>query len=111
MLVRGAFRIEQASLVETVTNVRPGVTVQEMGFPEQEGVDGSAEPEVVRMKAGPADLQIPGRLSRSAYKVIMVVLGCVGKAHDSLVKQTRPVVKVAGHLSCSTNSLIRFSTG
>ncbi|CAN0051419.1 unnamed protein product, partial [Ectocarpus fasciculatus] len=60
----------QASLVETVTNVRPGVTVQEMGVPEEEGVDGSGEPEVVRMKAGPADLQIPGRLSRSAYKAL-----------------------------------------
>ncbi|CBJ27711.1 hypothetical protein Esi_0083_0040 [Ectocarpus siliculosus] len=58
----------QASLVETVANVRPGVTVQEMGFPEEGGVDGSGEPEVIRMKAGPADLQIPGRLSRSAYK-------------------------------------------
>ncbi|CAM9107418.1 unnamed protein product [Ectocarpus sp. 8 AP-2014] len=60
----------QASLVETVANVRPGVTVQEMGFPEEGGVDGSGEPEVIRMKAGPADLQLPGRLSRSAYKAL-----------------------------------------
>lgn len=62
--------VAQASLVETVTDVRPGVTVQEMGFPEdQEAVEGSAKPEVLRVKAGPAELQVPGRLSRSAYKV------------------------------------------
>ncbi len=57
--------------METVTDVRPGVTVQEMAFPEdKEAVEGSASPEIVRMKAGPAELQVPGRLSRSAYKVI-----------------------------------------
>lgn len=81
MALRGSF--EQASLVETVANVRPGVTVQEMGFPEEGGVDGSGEPDVIRVKAGPADLQIPGRLSRSAYKV-----NTVGRAHHSLAYQT-----------------------
>lgn len=68
----------QASLVETVTDVRPGVTVQEMGFPGDGsgGISGTdAQPEreqqqvVLRVKAGPAELQVPGRLSRSAYKV------------------------------------------
>eukprot|EP00752_Nemacystus_decipiens_P018616 g16691.t1 len=64
----------QASLVETVTDVRPGVTVQEMGFPEEgkAAAEGSetGKLEVVRTKAGPAELQIPGRLSRSAYKAL-----------------------------------------
>eukprot|EP00903_Cladosiphon_okamuranus_P018730 g17240.t1 len=61
----------QASLVETVTDVRPGVTVQELGFPGDGGeAEGSGQPEVVRTKAGPAELQIPGRLSRSAYKAL-----------------------------------------
>ncbi|CAN0235065.1 unnamed protein product, partial [Pylaiella littoralis] len=54
----------QASLVETVTDVRPGVTVQEFA----EGL--MEEPEILRMKAGPAELQVPGRLSRSAYKAL-----------------------------------------
>lgn len=45
--------------------------MQEMGFPEEgeAAAEGSGRPEVVRMKAGPAELQIPGKLSRSAYKV------------------------------------------
>jgi len=67
--------LEQASLVETVTDVRPGVTVQEMAFSEgKEEAEGSASqsPEIIRMKAGPAELQVPGRLSRSAYKVMLM---------------------------------------
>ena len=71
---------EQASLVETVTDVRPGVTVQEMAFPEDRAAaaEGSAtlSPEIVRMKAGPAELQVPGRLSRSAYKVMTSFMAC-----------------------------------
>lgn len=54
--------------METVTDVRPGVTVQEFA----EGL--MEEPEILRMKAGPAELQVPGRLSRSAYKVSAVYI-------------------------------------
>lgn len=61
--------LTQASLVETVTDVRPGVTVQEFSVPEDGSTKTVDEPEIVRMKAGPAELQVPGRLSRSAYKV------------------------------------------
>lgn len=64
----------QASLVETVVDVRPGVTVQELAVPEDvcgsNAGEGVGMPEIVRMKAGPAEVQIPGRLSRSAYKVV-----------------------------------------
>lgn len=90
--------------METVTDVRPGVIVQEMALPEERGTaegSTSTSPEIVRMKAGPAELQIPGRLSRSAYKVIpnsLPVLelknsflslstpACVGCAHSEIVE-------------------------
>ncbi|CAM9509561.1 unnamed protein product [Scytosiphon promiscuus] len=73
--------VQQASLIETVTDVRPGVVVQEMGFSSDGGGDASQtkgpggtgnEPQqvVLRVKAGPAELQVPGRLSRSAYKAL-----------------------------------------
>lgn len=61
--------LQQASLVETAVDVRPGVILQEMGFPEGKGAEDGGAAEVVRSKAGPAELPVPGRLSRSAYKV------------------------------------------
>lgn len=52
-------------------DVRPGVTLQEMGFKDHcPGSDhGPTSPEVLRSRSGPAAAQVPGRLTRSAYRV------------------------------------------
>lgn len=51
-------------------NLRPGVIVQETTFPEDERGQADVTTGVVRSRSGPAELQVPGRLSRSAYKVL-----------------------------------------
>lgn len=58
--------------MEANIDLRPGVTVQEMGAPEDGGGgggEGCGKQEVVRSRSGPPELQVPGRLTRSAYKV------------------------------------------
>lgn len=64
--------------------LRPGVTVQEFSFPKAQPEGGAAgggddrkgigegrpkTAEVLKSRSGPAELQVPGKLSRSAYRV------------------------------------------
>lgn len=59
-------------------DVRPGVTVQELGFPSDvEGADHTSREReaLLRSRSGPAATQVPGRLSRSAYRVRYRVWG------------------------------------
>ena len=60
----------QSSLVDGEMNLRPGMTVHETRVLEEDGADDrEADPSLVRSRAGPSESQVPGRLSRSTYKV------------------------------------------
>lgn len=63
---------KQASLVDAEFDIRPGVTVQESGLPDGAtlGQESRATAEVLRSKSGPVAMPVPGRLSRTAYKVL-----------------------------------------
>ncbi|CAN0445547.1 unnamed protein product [Ascophyllum nodosum] len=64
-------RTVQSSLVDGEMNLRPGVTVHETRVLEEDGADDrEADPSLVRSRAGPSESQVPGRLSRSAYKAL-----------------------------------------